>query len=72
MSVFYSVRQMVRDNIAGLLTVFDEHEAGIYSADDIGTEEDRYTCPKRCGFVGTQSEWCDHLADKLADVLVAK
>jgi hypothetical protein len=66
------LRDLIRDNIGGVLAVFDEHEAGIYSAEDIGTEEDRYSCPQKCAFIGTQSEWCDHLADKLADALEAK
>lgn len=63
------LRELIRENIAGVLYAFDEHAAGIYQAEQIGTEEDRYACPQKCGFVGTQSEWCDHLADKLADAL---
>lgn len=66
------LRDLIRDNIAGVLAAFDEHAAGIYAADDLGTEEDRYVCLGKCGFVGTQSEWSGHLADKLADTLDAK
>lgn len=66
------LRDVVRARITGVLAAFDAHHAGIYAADDIGTEEDRYTCPRKCGFVGTEREWLDHLADKLADALVAK
>lgn len=67
------LRELIRENIAGVLYAFDGHAAGIYAADEIGTEEDRYACDRqKCGFVGTQSEWCDHLADKLADALEAK
>lgn len=68
----HGIRDLIRDNIPDVLSAFDAHEAGIYRAEDIGAENDRYVCAGICNFVGTENEWQAHLADKLADVLVAK
>lgn len=67
-----SVRFLVKERIDGVLSAFDTHSAEVYAAEDISTEEDRYVCTGDCNFVGTEQEWLDHLADKLADVLVAR
>lgn len=65
------LRELIKDQIDGVLAVFGTHKAEVFAAEDISTEEDRYVCVGDCNFVGTEQEWRDHLADKLADVLVA-
>lgn len=66
------VRDVVRSNIGIFIAVFDAHDPGIYRAVDVEAAEDLYRCPDVCGgFIGTRSEWERHLADKLADALIA-
>lgn len=66
------LRELIRQRIGGVLAAFDQHEAGIYRAEDIGTEKDRFACGGACGFFGTEQEWLDHLAVVLADSLEAE
>lgn len=55
-----SVREFLTGNITQLIAALDEHEAGIY--------EDRapvsYYC--RCGFRGTEQQWEQHVAERMA------
>lgn len=54
-----TVREFLRTNIATLVAVLDEHEAGINTD---GTYQCR-TCKHRM----TPAEWEQHLADAMAD-----
>jgi len=66
------VRARIHDRLARIFATSDWHEATVYSAEDLGADEDRWVCTGGCGFVGTEQEWCVHIADALADVLEAE
>lgn len=47
---------MIRDNIALIISVIDNHDAGVY---DDGT----HVCP--CRFRGSRVQWEQHIADAI-------
>lgn len=59
-----ALRTLLRDNIADVVDVFDEHNSEIYND---GTY--RCTCG---GSHGTKDQWEQHLADRLAGLLEGK
>lgn len=55
------MREFLRANVTALIATLDAHEAGLY--------EDRapvsFYC--RCGFRGTETEWEQHVAERMAE-----
>ncbi|MCV7065626.1 hypothetical protein H7H51_07690 [Mycolicibacterium farcinogenes] len=60
------MRGLVHERITEVLAAFDDHEAHL----EDWQSPVIYRC--RCPFRGTEAEWQQHLADKLADALAGE
>lgn len=61
-----ALRTFLRENIADIITVWDDHNPGVY-------DDGMHQCSPPCsGFYGPKDQWEQHLADKLADLLEEK